>query len=159
MKIMVIYDSVYGNTEKVARAISEVLSGGEEVELVPAADVEVSDLTRMNLVVIGAPTHGGRPSEDVKELLDEIPIDGLEGVRVAAFDTRTDVSGKNIFIRAIAGILSYAGGRIEKTLVRKGGNVVADAEGFLVNDREGPLIDGELDRARNWAGRILSGAS
>jgi len=55
-------------------------------------------------VVAGAPSHGGQPSEDVKNLLDDIPVDGLEGVRIAAFDTRTDVSDRNFFIRAITGI-------------------------------------------------------
>jgi len=45
---------------------------------------------------------------------------------------------------------------LKKTLVRKGGKIIKDAEDFLVNGREGPVIDGELDRTKDWARGILS---
>lgn len=45
---------------------------------------------------------------------------------------------------------------MKKTLARKGGKIIKDAEDFLVNGREGPVIDGELDRTKDWARGILS---
>ena len=52
-------------------------------------------------------------------------------------------------------ILGYAAGRIANRLERKGGYLAAEPEGFIVEDSEGPLKKGELERAAIWARRII----
>jgi flavodoxin len=156
MKTLVIYDSVYGNTEKIARAIGDGLSSkSKEVEVVSTGEVNPSELNEHDLLIVGGPTHGGRPSPDLKEFLDQIPEGSLESLKVSAFDTRTAGENQKIWVRMITGVLGFAAGRIGKILVNKGGELIAEPEGFNVVGREGPLEGGELDRARNWGSVLL----
>ena len=147
--MLVVYDSIYGNTEQIARAISSALGAGASA--VRASDADASALAGCGLLVVGSPTHGGRPSEAMKRFLGAIPGDGLKGVQVAAFDTRIQGSAKNPLVRAIVGFFGAAAPRIEKTLLARGGTRAAPPEGFFVLDREGPLKAGELERAAAWA--------
>jgi len=83
MKAFVIYDSLYGNTEKIAQAIGDGLTG--RVKVVHVSDVNPSEMKTCNLLILGSPTQGGFPAEGIYGLL-KAPQD-LEGVSVAAFDT------------------------------------------------------------------------
>jgi flavodoxin len=156
MKGLVVYDSLYGNTEKVAKAIGEELSSEiEDLEVLSTEEANHPNLESVDLLVIGSPTHGGRASPKMKEFLDDITNSGLKGKKVGAFDTRTDSEGEKIWIRMIMKILGFAAGRIGKTLEGKGGKLTVEPEGFNVSGREGPLIDGEIERARSWAKKII----
>jgi len=156
MKTLVIYDSVYGNTEKIARAIGEGLaSKSEDVKVVSTTEASSSELDVHDLLVIGSPTHGGRTSPDMKEFLGEIPDGSLRNLKVGAFDTRTGGKNQKLWVRMITGVLGFAAGRIGKVLEQKGGDLVAEPEGFNVIDKEGPLEKGELDRALKWGKGIL----
>ena len=136
MKAFIIYDSRYGNTEQIAQAISDGLTG--DVNVVRASDVDPSKLKTCDLLILGSPTHGGLPMEGVYNLL-KTPL-ALEGVSVAAFDTRTKWS-----------LFGYAAPKIAKGLQRNGGTLIVPPEGFLVLGMHGPLKDGELERAKKWA--------
>ena len=95
MKTLVVYDSLYGNTEKIAQAIGEAITG--EVSVTRAAEVDVSELESLDLLVVGAPTHGGRPSPGTREFLDKVQAPALKGIKVAAFDTRHSSRWAKIF--------------------------------------------------------------
>src|SRR3954465_4077978 len=108
MKALIVYESMFGNTEKVARAVAAGLADGMEVEVdeVSAAPAQVTDL--VDLIVVGGPTHAfslSRPSTraDAHERgATQGEVDG--GLRewlgrlsgrphselVAAFDTRAE---------------------------------------------------------------------
>jgi flavodoxin I len=148
VKTLVVYDSVYGNTEKIAQAIGEAIGG--EVEVLRVDKVDVSRLKDLDLLFVGAPTHGGRPSPPMREFLDRLRAPVLEGTRVAAFDTRHSSKLTVIF--------GYAAGRIAKSLKQKGGTPLGSPEGFLVTGTEGPLKEGELERAAAWAKKIAESA-
>jgi flavodoxin I len=148
MNTLVVYDSVYGNTEKIARAIGESLSG--EVTVIRVGEVDVSALKSLDVLFVGSPTHGGRPSPATRELLDQIQPPALEGIKVAAFDTRLTTRW--------AGILGFAAGGIAKSLKKKGGAPVGSPENFHVEGTEGPLREGELERAAAWARQIAESA-
>jgi flavodoxin len=141
MKTLVIYDSLYGNTKLIAQAISEAIPG--EVELVHVGDVKISELGDYDLLVVGGPTQGAQPSPPVREFLEEIPENALEGVRVAAFDTR--MTNKLILV------FGTAAPKIASKLKDRAGKHVGSAEGFFVTGGEGPLKEGELERAAAWA--------
>ena len=67
MKALIVYDSTYGNTEKIAKAIGVAIPG--EVKVQRAAEVDVVELNSYDLLIIGSPTQGGRPMSSVMELL------------------------------------------------------------------------------------------
>ena len=96
-----------------------------------------SELKTCDLLILGSPTHGGFPTESIYGLLKALLA--LEGVSVAAFDTRTKTT-----------IFGYAAPKIAKALQRNGANLLVPPEGFLVLGMHGPLKDGELERAKKW---------
>ncbi len=145
MKALIVYDSVYGNTEKIARAIAEAITPSDEVKVLRAGEANPSELASIDLLIVGSPTHGGRPTSAVQNLLNKIPK--LQGINVAAFDTRIPTK--------LVGVFGYAAGRIAGNLKRKGGTLIASPEGFFVTGGQGPLKEGELERAAAWAKGIL----
>jgi len=149
MKTLVIYDSLYGNTAKIAKAIGDAIGG--EVRVVSVGEAEPPDLRTVNLLFVGSPTHGGRASPPMREFLDRIQADALQGINVAAFDTRLTNKWARIF--------GFAAGRIAKSLTKKGGILLGSPEAFYVEGTEGPLREGEPERAAAWAKRIVEGKS
>ena len=172
MDALVVYESVYGNTRAVAEAIAQGL-GGAEVRAVKDAVVTRDS---MDLLVVGGPTHmhglatnrsreiaAAAGHEDAEVHVEEGAADGPglrawlsdlpdgDGARAAAFDTRLDKSPW------LTGVASRA---IAKRLRRRHYEVIGTGS-FLVEDSEGPLEEGELDRARDWGAelaRSLTGA-
>ena len=156
MNALVVYDSVFSNTEKIAHAIGDALGSQEDVRIVRARDVAPEQLEGLTLLVVGSPTRKFRPTGATIRLLRSIRKNGLEGVKVAAFDTRILMEDvESSFARAILGffvsIFGYAAEPIADKLARKGGQATVPPAGFLVEDTEGPLKPGELERAAEWA--------
>jgi flavodoxin len=158
MKAMVVYDSVFGNTGKVAQAIGEALGAAEEVKVVQVVDIKPGDVVGLTLLVVGSPTRQFSPTGAITGFVKGIPKDGLVGVKVAAFDTRfpeaqiEEVRILGFFVK----IFGYAAKPIANRLEKKGGVLAVPPEGFYVGDTEGPLLEGELARAGEWGKRILA---
>ncbi|MFC2029186.1 flavodoxin family protein [Chloroflexota bacterium] len=160
MKALVVYDSFFGNTEKVAQAIGAALAAHGDVEILRAGDLKPEDLVDLTVLAVGSPTRQFRPSGATSEFLKGIPKQGLNGVKVAAFDTRfteQEIKGTSGVLAFFVGIFGYAAEPISKKLEKKGGDVVMPPEGFYVDGVEGPLQEGELERAAEWAVQILAG--
>ena len=149
MKIVVIYDSLYGNTEKIAKAIGDAVGG--EVRVLSVGEAKPSELSTVDLLFVGSPTHGGRASPPMRKFLEKAQPRGLEGVKVATFDTRLTNKWARIF--------GFAAGRIAKSLTKKGGILLGSPEAFYVEGTEGPLKEGELERAGAWARGIVQNAT
>jgi flavodoxin len=149
MKVLVVYDSVYGNTEKIGRAVGEAMTPAGEVRVLRAGEANPSELASVDLLIIGSPVHGGRPTPAVQDFLHKMTQQSLKGIKVAAFDTRARSRFAKIF--------GNAAGRMASQLTKKGGDLVVPAEGFFVTGTKGPLKEGELERAANWAKGILEG--
>jgi len=147
MKALIVYDSVYGNTEKIARAIAEAVTPSGEAKALRAGEANPSELASIDLLIIGSPTHGGRPTPAIQDLLSKVTQPSLKGINVAAFDTRSQAK--------LARVFGNAAGRIARYLTRKGGVLIASPEGFFVTGTKGPLKEGELERAAAWARGIL----
>ena len=117
MKSLVIYDSVFGNTEKIAQAIAEGLGSNREVVLLPVGAVTTDQLAGYDLLVFGSPTRGFRPTEALGALLKGIPPKALQGVKVAAFDTRFKADElESAGVRFIVKTGGYAAKRIASQL-------------------------------------------
>jgi flavodoxin I len=147
MKALIVYNSVYGNTEKIARAVAEAIMPSYEVKVLGAGEANPSELASIDLLIVGSPTHGGRPTPAVQEFFNKVTKPALQGINVAAFDTRITTK--------LAGVFGYAAGRIARNLKGKGGTLIASPEGFFVTSTKGPLKEGELERAAGWAKGIL----
>ena len=167
MNAVVVYESIYGNTRAVAEAIGEGLG---HVKVVAVADaVADSDVGAADLLVAGGPTHmhGMATSLSRRMSVEAAKEDGHAEVepgaadppglrrwlrdltappkgRAAAFDTRIDKSPS---------VTGAAARGIARRLRHRGYEVIA-RESFLVEDSEGPLTDGELDRARAWGAAL-----
>ncbi len=154
---MVVYDSAYGNTAKVAEAIGEALGSQEEVQTLRVGDVQPGDLGRLGLLVVGSPTQKFRPLPSITQFLKGIPRDAIRGVKVAAFDTRftEENIAKIRILEFFVRIFGYAAKPIADRLVKKGGELIAPPEAFYVVDTKGPLLEGELERAATWACEIV----
>jgi flavodoxin I len=138
VKALVIYDSVHGNTEKIAQAIGEAIGA----RVFRVADVSPADLQRVDLLVVGAPTHAGNATKGINNFLKTLPA--LPGAKVAAFDTR---GAKSAF--------GVAADKIAKGLEKAGLKLQAPPQGFIVKGIKGPLVEGELERAAGWAKRLI----
>jgi flavodoxin I len=158
MKALVVYDSAFGNTEQIAQAIGKALGSQEDVQILSVSEVQPKQLPGLELFVVGSPTQKFRPTAAIKNLLKGIPKNGLKGVKVAAFDTRltqSDIEEHSVlafFVR----LFGYAAKPISDGLEKKGGELIIPPEGFFVAGTEGPLKEGELERAANWAKQIIA---
>jgi flavodoxin len=147
MNAIVAYYSRFGNTEKVAGEIAgELRSAGLQVR---AAEIEEFPMPMggIEMMVVGSPTHKMGLPVEVRDRLGEMPDGVLKGIPFAAYDTSYRMNW----------LLSRftASRRLERALRGLGGKRIAGPETFHVLGREGPLCDGEVERAREWTGEIL----
>ena len=151
MRSLVVYDSVYGNTEIVAKAIGETIPG--EVQMLRVGQVNLGALEAVDLLVIGSPTHGAMPTEAVQALVDKLGPPPREGIRVATFDTRLTWG----FLERWGG---FAAPKMEDTLEEKGWTLAGESGGFFVGGlKKGPLKKGEVERASAWAEGLVESQS
>jgi flavodoxin len=157
MKALVIYDSQFGNTEKIAQAIGDALAAGAETTMLRVTGATPQALSGYDLLVVGSPTQRFNATETLSGLLDGLE---LVDVKAAAFDTRFDreeVDSRVLrFAMKAAGDKAWAATRIADLLAKAGATVISSPEGFIVEDTEGPLRPGEIDRAVGWAARLLT---
>lgn len=147
MNVLVVYDTQYGNTEQVARAVAGRLGMLGTVRLAPISDGAASDFSGIDLLLIGGPTqaHGVRPS--LRAWVNRLPADALQGMALAVFDTRLHWP---LFLSG------SAARTLAPMLVAKGAHLLVPPESFLVGGAEGPLATGERDRADAWAASLAA---
>lgn len=156
MKALIIYDSLYGNTERIAKAVKDAFDSGHETTLLPVKDVDAGHLAGLDLLIAGSPTQGFRPTKLLQKFFSEIPRGGLKNVNIAAFDTR--IAWQEIHLRVLKIMMrqfGYAANPIAKALVKKGGKLIIPPEGFFVKETEGPLKEGEEERAKEWGRKVI----
>jgi flavodoxin I len=150
MKTLVVYDSGFGNTEKIANTIATAL----KADFLRIDDFGGEKLEGVDLLVVGSPTYGGRPTEKIVKRLGLIKREELKGVKVAVFDTRILAKEQGPFLKLLMKVIDYAAPKMARILEGSGGKLVALPEGFIVMGKEGPLMKGELERAKVWAGKL-----
>jgi flavodoxin I len=150
MKTLVVYESFFGNTEKIALAIGKAL-GLADADVIKVGNVKPDQLNGLELLIVGSPTRAFQPCPETKAFLRSLQSGALKGIKVAAFDTRVAIGPKTPgFLKLMIKLFGYAAEPIARRLVRKGGTQVLQPAGFLVVESEGPLQDGELERAAEW---------
>lgn len=145
MNILVVYDSKFGNTECIAQVIAERLQRHGPIELTVADQAPRTMPRSLDLLVVGGPTQGHGASPALRGWLEG--LEPADGVRAAAFDTR--------FAKP-RWLTGSAAQMIARRLGRIGFQLVGDPESFFVAHTEGPLLDGEIDRAAAWADTLAN---
>jgi flavodoxin len=151
MKTLIIYDSVFGNTAQIAQAMCSALGAPENARVYHASEVKPEQLTGIDLLIVGSPTRGFRPTQAITTFLRSLAAHSIDGVKVAAFDTRISLDQvHSVLLSVLVRLFGYAARPIADRLKAKGGSLVAPPEGFFVKGSQGPLKEGELQRAIDW---------
>ena len=165
MRALVVFESMFGNTEKVADAVARGLRlEGVDAGLVEVHSAPLRLATGLDLLVVGGPTHAfgmSRPStradavrqgapaqrapSGLRDWLEFVEIDPERAPGLATFDTRMT---KVRWLPRAAGPSAARAGR------RRGLKTVAKPLGFLVDDIRGPLVEHEVERAVEWGRRL-----
>ena len=146
MNALVVYGSQYGNTERIARVIGNELRGFGQARVVCIDPAQLVDLQGVDLLVVGCPTQGWGPTPAMRSFLEGIKFDRLRGPVVALFDTRFKMP------RWMTGSAAEVmAGRLQE----KGVSLLVPPESFFVKGKEGPLRNGELDRAAAWTRTLV----
>jgi hypothetical protein len=161
MRVLVIYESMFGNTKRIAQAIGDGLSGWADATVVDVADAPTEIPADVDIAIVGGPTHafsmsragtrrdaahrGGAHTDvpfGIREWLEAQPK-GRHEQMFAAFDTRVHVP-----------LLPGAASRSATRLAERRGFSTMEPESFLVEGYEGPLVPGEVERAAQWGTRL-----
>ena len=143
MNTLVVHYSKFGNTQRVAEAIATELGLNGPVRVLSQDDLSPEDLQKADLVIMGSPTHRMNLPEDVRVKLGSLPKRILHGKKMAAFDTSYKMS------RWLTPLT--ASKKLARKLKKLGGKRVVPPETFHVMEKQGPLYDGEIERAQDWA--------
>lgn len=170
MTALVVFESMFGNNERIAHAVAEGLSPRLPTEVLEVGAAPTAIPSGVTLLVVGGPNHGfglSRPNSrrdaqrsasgplvsagiGLREWLPGVTSSGP--LEVAAWETRIR---RPSFIHWF----DRTARSIERELKRKGHRAIAAAEHFHVMGTTGPLVDGDLERARAWGARLAERAS
>ncbi|TFG69631.1 MAG: hypothetical protein E4H25_04435 [Methanomassiliicoccus sp.] len=144
MKALVVYDTKYGMTEKIALAISSGMKGAGITDLAvkKAGDATEEDFGSSDAWIVGAPTHMTGLTKPTKKALKTAMKAGASGKRCTAFDTRFRSADKG------------AVDKIKRTFQEAGIKVIVEPEWFIVTGMKGPLADGEEAKAATFGQKI-----
>lgn len=135
-KAVVIYDSRFGNTEKIARALARGMEKQDvKVDCFKVDEVDVQKLVEYDFLAVGGPTHMLGMSEPMKEFLENLNTVDISGKKGFCFDTRNQ-SRFNRFD------LNSAAKRIEKRMKKMKVKMIKPRKSATVEGREGPLEEG-----------------
>src|SRR6266566_6819864 len=146
MNTLIIYDSTFGNTEQLARAMADRLGEYGMVILFRVPETGALEIKGADVLIMGGPTQRHGTSPAMRAFLERIPRRTLHGLGAAVFDTRYHMS---------AWKSGSAAPRITSRLKRAGASLIMPPESFFVAEREGPLEEGEIERAVQWAEQVF----
>lgn len=142
MNTLVIFDSQYGNTEMIARQITSTLLEFGSARALRVTEFTPAALQDVQLLIVGSPTQAWNSTTAMKNFFAALEPGVAKYLFVAAFDTRVDKP------QLLTGSAANA---MAKQLKQKGVKLLLKPKSFLVTGMEGPLADGEMEHAREWA--------
>jgi flavodoxin len=147
MKGLIIYDTSHGNTRAVAEAISDTLQESKiETVVAYVKDVKKLSAEDYDFLVIGSPTKFGTMSFTLKGFLGKLKNAEWRNKPFAAFDTENP---ENIEKQQ-----GSAAEKIAEKLKEKEMNLLLPVLKAQVNDWKGPLIEGEIERTKEYAVKL-----
>ena len=162
-RALVVFESMFGNTQTIAEAVAEGLSSQLPTDLREVGAASDALANDVDLLVVGGPTHAfgmsrPRTREDATRQAGGHVVSERTGLRewlaslertsgnvaAAAFDTRIDKPR----------VPGSAARGAEKRLRKLGFRIAAPSESFYVTGVAGPLVDGETERAHRWGQKV-----
>ena len=154
IKGIVIYDTSHGNTKKIAETIAETLKASEiEVDLFDLKHVKKLSSNNYNFLVIGSPTKFGTMSFAIKSFLGKVKNEEWINKPFAAFDTENP---ENVEKARLENKEWSAAEKIALKLKEKKMKQLLPVLKALVLGLKGPLVEGEIDRAKNYSKELAS---
>ena len=148
MNTLVFYDSQFGNTKRIAQVIADTLRAFGQAQAVRVDPARPVEFQGVDLLILGGPTQGMRPTPARQSFLGKVSYHSLSGLAVACFETR------------FRGFLwkSSAAPRMARQLRMMGVEPLVPPESFFVKamKKEGPLLAGEVERAATWARMLFN---
>jgi flavodoxin len=145
-KVIVVYESKYGNTKRVAETIVDGINEIERIEAVlkEPKHVEPTEVLDYDLILIGSPNHWGGPTRGIKKFIDKLGKIGLEGKPGAVFDTCLEKD----FNKAVQ--------KMEKRINEKvpGMKLMLPGLSIKVGGMKGPIVEGELPKCKEFGNKI-----
>ena len=143
MKALVIFDSNLGNTKKIAESIAKEFGG--EAKAIHVTDFDIKDLEGLNLIVVGSPIIGWKPTEQIDKFLSDLAKDQLKGIMATSFDTRV-----KLFIHGDAMT------KILDKLKNAGAEIIVEPKAFIVRgNKDATILEaGAIENAVSWAKSI-----
>ena len=149
MKGILVYDTSYGNTKKIAETITEALrESGIEVDLFNVKDVKKFRQTDYSFLVLGSPTKFGTMSFAIKFFVGKVKGEEWADKPFAAFDTENP---ENMEKKEWS-----AAEKISERLKERKMNQLLPVLKAAVHDWKGPLVEGEIKRAQDYARELAS---
>ena len=150
LKVLIVYETKYGNTKKAAEAVGEsIKEAGNEITVMKVDAVEMDTVKDYSAIVVGSPTYASNQARSIKKFISS--LSGLEDTKIVVFDTHTG-DGKST-----GGLMRRAVKKMEKQ-IEKAPNLKKIMNGLQVAVKgiKGPLIDGELDKCKEFGKEIAS---
>ncbi len=168
MNALVVYDSLFGNTERIAQAIAGALRAFMQVQAVRIEPAQAEELKRqellrqnratdvrlepahqvslegVDLLIVGGPTQAFRATPTIQSFVESLSRASLSGMSVACFDTRA------------RGPFGSAAKVMAKKLQTMGVSLLVPPESFFVKGMQGPMKSGEVERAASWARMVFN---
>ncbi len=145
-KVIVVYESKYGNTKLVAETIVEGMREVSGIEMVvnELKEVRLNQLVEFDAILVGSPNHIGRATRSIRKFIDKLGNLNLEGKLAAVFDTYI---GKD-YEKAVR--------KMERQISEKvpGLKLAAPGLSIRVEGMKGPIAEGELPKCKEFGTKI-----
>jgi len=153
MKTLIVYDSFFGNTEKVANKLYEILSKSQKAKLAHVSEAQNLPIEAYDLIVVGSPTRYYKPTGAIVSFVRELKT---TPVNVAFFDTRLDAEG-HWLMGPMERIFKFASDTMETLVRNTNAKQMISSLGVYVTGTEGPIARNAMKDVENWA-KLLTAA-
>jgi menaquinone-dependent protoporphyrinogen IX oxidase len=152
MKVLIVYDTKYGNTEKVAKLIAEGITSteGNEVIVNNVKDVNLKKEASYDLILIGSPNHFGRHIGSIKKFINKIPKSQLKVNAYAVFDTYITADYEKA-VKKMEEQISELMSDLEKA--SPGLSIKVEGTGAS----KGPIVNEDLPKCKEFGIKLVKG--
>ena len=153
MKTLIVYDSFFGNTEKVANKLYEILSKSQKTKLAHVSEAQNLNIEQYEWSVVGSPTRYYNPTPAITAFVRELKT---VSVNIAFFDTRLDAEG-HWLMGPMEKIFKFASDTMEILVRNTKAKQMISSLGVYVTGTEGPIARNAMKDVENWA-KLLTDA-
>ncbi len=154
MKGLIVYDTAFGNTKKVAETIAETLrESGKDIDVFDVQGLKKFSGKDYGFLAVGSPTKFGTMSFTIRRFLGKVKSEEWVNKPFIAFDTENP---ENVENSKKENKSWSAAEKIAEKLKEKNLSQISPVLKALVIGEKGPLVEGEIERVRNYTRELIS---